>query len=293
MTTTTNSRSPTGPPPARGRPGLSVPDVAAELRRLTPRDRWLIDLLHEHQVFTTEQAAALAFDHLHTARNRLGLLASRRVLARFRDCVRPGSQSWRWTLGPIGAAYIAARDNTPTPRPGTLTDRINRLSASPRLGHLLGVNGLFVDLASYARTTPGASLDVWWSERRCRDIAGDLAHPDGHGVWTENGRTVGWWLEYDTGSEPAHRVLAKLDGYATLHEAAGLRHAVLIRMHTRRQETALQQRLGDHPAMTGGLVVATASGDTIQPAGPVWWLAGRPGRLRLADLPINPRQQNP
>lgn len=93
----------------------------------------------------------------------------------------------------------AVRDDKPTPRAGSIADRINRLSANPRLGHQLGVNSLFVDLAAYARSTPGASLDRWWSERRCQDITGDLAHPDGHGVWTEAGRTVSWWLEYDNG----------------------------------------------------------------------------------------------
>ncbi len=276
------------PPDPRGRhPGTSVPDVAAELRRLMPRDRWLLDLLHHHQVFTTEQVAALGFDHVHTARNRLNLLASRQVLSRFRDAVRPGSQSWRWTLGWIGAAYIAYRDGQPVPRPATIADRVNSLAASPRLPHLLGTNAFFVDLAAYARTTPGARLGTWWSERQCRDLAGDLAHPDGHGVWTEHGHTVSFWLEYDRASEATHRVLKKLDGYQALHRAAGLDHLVLIRMQTARQETSLHQRLRTHPAITrGGLLVATTSGDhTTHPAGPVWLPTGHTTRLRLADLP--------
>jgi hypothetical protein len=287
MTTTNNDPDKNRRTPGGVRAGPSVPDVAGELRRLMPRDRWLLDLLYQHQVFSTEHIAALAFDNIRTARNRLNQLTRRGVLAKFRDCVRPGSQSWRYTLGWVGAAYIAARDGHPTPRPGTVTDRVNRLSSSPRLAHLLGVNGFFVDLAAHARHTPGARLGVWWSERQCRDIAGDLAHPDGHGVWTEDGRTVSWWLEYDTGSEPARRVLEKLDGYARLHRAAGLDHAVLIRMQTARQEAALHARLRTYPAVTrDGLVVATMSGDhTINPAGPVWLPAGHTIRLRLAHLP--------
>src|SRR5262249_16014581 len=97
-----------------------IPDVARELRRLTPPHRWLIALLHHPQVFSTEQVAALAFDNVHTARNRLNQLGRRGVLERFRDAVRPGSQSWRWTLGWIGAAYLAYRDGHPVPRPGTI-----------------------------------------------------------------------------------------------------------------------------------------------------------------------------
>src|SRR6266545_4249643 len=197
MTTTSNDPHNQRRPPGGGRPVRLVPNVAGELRRLMPRDRWLLDLLHHHQMFSTEQIAALAFDNVRTARNRLNQLGHRDVLARFRDCVRPGSQSWRWTLGWVGAAYIAARDGQPTPRPGTIAERVNRLSSSAR-------------------------LDRWWSERQCHDIAGELAHPDGHGVWTENGCTVGFWVEYDTGSEPARRVLDKLDGYAALHRATGL-----------------------------------------------------------------------
>ncbi|MEV6932740.1 replication-relaxation family protein [Dactylosporangium sp. NPDC051485] len=264
--------------------------MASELRRLMPRDRWLLDLLHQHQVFTTEQVAALGFDNVHTARNRLNLLANRAVLTRFRDAVRPGSQSWRWALGWIGAAYIAYRDGAPVPRPGTVADRVNRLGASPRLAHLLGINGFFVDLAAHARTTPGARLGVWWSERRCRDVCGDLAHPDGHGMWTDDGHTVSFWLEYDRASEPARRVAGKLDGYHALHRAAGLNHPVLIRMQTARQETELHKRLRAHPAVaSGGLLVATMAGEhTIHPAGPVWLPVGHPHRLRLAQLPAAP-----
>ncbi|MGH3747999.1 MAG: hypothetical protein ACRDT8_11425 [Micromonosporaceae bacterium] len=44
---------------------------------------------------TTEHVAALGFNITHTARIRLNTLARRGVLTRFRDSVRPGSQSWR------------------------------------------------------------------------------------------------------------------------------------------------------------------------------------------------------
>ncbi len=282
MTTTSRAHRPGR---AGFRPRSGVPDVAGELRRLTSRDRWLLDLLAEHQVLSTEHVAALGFDNVHTARNRLHLLTSRGVLTRFRDCVRPGSQSWRWMLGPVGAAFIAARDGTPTPGAGTLAAKTNRLSASPRLGHLLGVNGFFVDLAAHARHNRGAALSLWWSERTCGTVTGNLVHPDGHGVWVQDGRTVSFWLEYDNATEPTWRVLDKLTGYARLHRAADLDHTVLIRMQTDRQEHTLRARLGDHPGVTGGLRVATASGTGIHPAGAVWLPAGDTTRRRLADLP--------
>lgn len=275
---------------AMRRPARGGVDVASELRRLMPRDRWLLDLLHHHEVFTTEQVAALAFDHLHTARNRLVLLQRRGILARFRDAVRPGSQSWRWTLGLVGASYIAARDGDATPSPAADRQRINRLAARPTLAHLLGVNGFFVDLAAHARTAPGARLDVWWPERRCRTVGGDLVRPDGHGRFTEHGRTLGFWLEFDLGTEKRHTVTAKLDGYAALHDATALGHVVLFWMSTPGREASLRRALAAHPAVLGGrLLVATAGGGSVQhPAGPVWTPVG-PGlddgrRFCLAEL---------
>jgi len=263
-------------------------DVASELRQLMPRDRWLLELLNEHQVFTTEQVAALGFDHVHTARNRLVLLNRRGILARFRDGVRPGSQQWRWTLDLIGTAWLAARTGEPEPKPAAMRRRINRLASWPGLEHRLGVNGFFVDLAAHARHTPGAQLGVWWSEKTCRTVTGQLVRPDGHGVWTEDGHTCAFWLEYDRSTEKAHQVVAKLDGYAALHRVTGLDHAVLFWLDTPGRETSLRARLAQHPAVTSGaLAVATAGGGDIEhPAGPVWAALGASGRVRLAHLQL-------
>jgi len=268
----------------RARPpgGVKVYD---ELRRLMPRDRWLLDLLGQHQVFTTEQITALAFDHVHTARNRLVLLRQRGLLARFRDAVRPGSAQWRWTLDLLGAAYLAARDDKPTPRLSTIINKIDKLASSPRLGHLLAVNDLFVELVAHARQNPEhAKLSRWWSEKDCRQVTGDLVRPDGHGIWTEHGRRVSFWLEHDTGTEKAHAVTAKLAGYDALIRETGRHDVVLFRVHSHRAETSLQKRLTAHPAVAGGrLLVATSVHDT-HPAAAVWQPAAQPGRHRLADL---------
>ena len=56
-------------------------------------------------------------------------------------------------------------------------------------------------------------------------------------MWTEDGHTCSFWLEYDRATEPARPSPEKLDGYPALHQATGLEHAVLIRMQTARQET--------------------------------------------------------
>ena len=82
---------------------LTASVVAGELARLTPRDRLILDLLDQHQTFTTDQLVDLAFGSVGRARNRLNTLYGRDILDRFRHYQRPGSQSWRWTLGPVGA----------------------------------------------------------------------------------------------------------------------------------------------------------------------------------------------
>src|SRR5262249_10315576 len=159
-----------------------------ELGRLTPRDRHLLDLLDLHQTFTTDQLHLLAFSSLARARNRLSTLYARDILDRFRLYQRPGSQAWRWTLGPIGAALIAAGRGEALPRPSAVRDATMRLAMSGTLAHLVTVNGFFVALTGRARTHPGARLVRWWNEARCRDACGKLVRPDGHGVWSDAGR---------------------------------------------------------------------------------------------------------
>ena len=56
------------------------------------------------------------------------------------------------------------------------------------------------------------ALAAWWSEQRCRQRWGHLVRPDGFGRWTEAGRTVEFFFDYDTGSETIARVVRKLNG---------------------------------------------------------------------------------
>ena len=268
---------------------LTASVVAAELSRITPRDRLLLDQLCDHHVFTTEQLADLTFGTIGRARHRLNTLLDRGVLDRFRHYQRPGSQSWRWSLGPIGAAIVAASRGEPLPRPSAVRDATARLATSPTLGHLLAVNGFFVALTRDARTrTDGARLARWWNEARSRDACGNLVRPDGHGVWHAAGRVVPFWLEMDLGTEVLSRVAGKLTGYANL----GPRRAypVLFWLPGTVREANLHALL-TRAGVPDGVTVATAAADhaagTGGPAGPVWRVYGRPGRVPLSDLPVS------
>lgn len=275
----------TGNSPGHARLTASV--VAAELARFTPRDRLLLDLLDQHQTFTTEHLSDLAFGSIGRARNRLNLLHQRQILDRFRHYRRPGSQSWRWTLGPVGAALLAAGRGETMPRPAAVRDATARLAMSPRLEHLLATNGFFVALSAHARSTGGARLARWWNEAACREATAAVVRPDGHGLWATGGRTVPFWLEMDLGTETLARVAAKLTGYAALGPRR--RYPVLFWLPSTARETHLHAHLARHPS-PDGVTVATAADDHAAehggPAGAVWQLPGHPGRLTLADMPV-------
>jgi hypothetical protein len=266
--------------------------VAAELVRLTPRDRHLLDLLDQHQTFTTDQLATLAFTSVGRARNRLNTLYDRQILDRFRHYQRPGSQSWRWTLGPLGAAILAAAHGQAPPRPSAVREATARLALSPTLGHLLAVNGFFVALTGHARSHPGVRLARWWNETRCRDACGRLVRPDGHGVWVDGGRAVPFWLEVDQGSEPLRRVAAKLAGYAAL--GACRAHPVLFWLPGAAREANLHAHLARTGVPEPVRVATAAAGHAVNnggPAGRVWRTVGQAGRVSLADLATPARTQ--
>ncbi|MGS2620109.1 replication-relaxation family protein, partial [Micromonospora sp. LZ34] len=169
------------------------------------------------------------------------------------------------------------------------------------LGHRLGVNRFFTDLAGHARTHPDHALTRWWPESRCAQTGafarpGDPVNlhalaapirPDGHGIWTTPDARVPFFLEHDTGTEPLTELIRKLIGYARLAEAGGPRWPVLFWLHFAKRAHHLHQHLAAIPIP---IPVATASRDhathtTLGPPGPLWQLHGHAGLLALADLP--------
>lgn len=255
------------------------------LSSLTERDRWIIELIAEHQVFTTSQLAELAFVGLDTAQKRLVRLYRLGVLDRFRWHVAVGSINWHYTLGPVGAQLVAAGRGVDAPRPAEIRRRSIRLAGSPRLHHLLGCNGFFTALAARARQQPAAALAEWWSERRCSEHYGQIVRPDACGAWVEGGRRIDFFLEYDRGTETLGRLVDKLAGYADLVTAGGPNYPVLFWLPTAAREADLHRLLGQRspvPAATAAADLAAALG--TGPAGAVWLPVGTEIRHRLIDL---------
>jgi Replication-relaxation len=283
---TTASTHRAGTQPAPPRTPASA-DLALLAGRLTDRDRHLCRLLHEHRVLTTSQVRDLAFGSLNVAQHRLVTLARLGVLERFRP-VWPhggGSAPWHYVLGPAGAAVLAAEQATTPARLGYRRDRTLAIAHSQRLGHQVGVNGFFCALAARARRHPDAALLAWWSERACAERWGHVVRPDGYGHWRDPDGEVDFFLEYDTGTEPLERLLAKVHAYTELATATDIDTPVLLWLPGPGREAALHQALRQ-PQVT----LATAAARLADhPAGRVWLVAGEAGPRRtlagLGDLP--------
>ncbi|MEU8974829.1 replication-relaxation family protein [Streptomyces monashensis] len=267
----------------RSRPARHT-DVAALARTLTPRDLWLARMLHEHRVLTTHQIANLAYTSLRSAQRRLRTLHQHAVLDSFRPLTQTGSAPEHYTLGPAGAAVLAAHTGCDLASLGWRPSHTGRIAYSPSLGHDLGVNELLTRLAAHGRTTPRTALSLWLSERSCARRWGDIVRPDAYAHYREGDRLLPFFLEYDTGSQTLSRVAAKLPGYASFAAAADVRPALLIHTRTASRDQGIRCRLAA-PARELNLYIATSSADftTTSPWGP-WWSPIGPGDTRRTTL---------
>jgi hypothetical protein len=267
------------------RPRVSPELIASLATRLTTRDRWLLEILHEHRVLTTGQICELAFPSVSTTTHRLLALWRLRAIERFRPAMAAGSAPMHYVLGPAGAAVLAARRNLSIAQFGYRIDRALDLAHSDKAAHLVGSNGVFTALAAHTRTHPQTQLAVWWSERRCAAVWGKIARPDGYGRWRDNGRHADFFLEYDTGTEPVHRLLTKIGDYGCLAEMTGIGDTpVLFALPNTPREDHLHARIN-----AGVPLIATTTPEALHaaggPAGPAWRPIGaHTTRRRLIDL---------
>lgn len=260
---------------------------------LTGRDLSLLALLDDHVAFTTDQLARVFFNRPRTCLLRLEVLRGLGLLHRFRfSHPSGGSEPWKWVLGHTGAQFQAAATGRRLPTGRAHEQYLLRLTMSPTLDHLLVTNEFFVRLLHAARSPRPPShlddvhdmsgerrLDRWWSETTTSARFPGI-QPDGHGLWTSHGRTVGAFLECDLGTENLRRLVAKLDGYTRLVRVGGPTYPVLFWLPSRERETNLQTRLREHGPK---VPVATATHDA-DPAAAVWLPVDGWQRLPLHDL---------
>jgi hypothetical protein len=234
-------------------------------------------MLHDHRVLTIEQITQLAFDSRNAAQHRLLILYRHRVLDRFRPYRDTGSAPFHYVLDEMGAAILAAHQGISVDQLGYRRDHALAIAHSQRLTHTVGVNGFFTALAAAAHASRGrAQLAAWWSERRCAAAWGHTVRPDGYGRWRHHHRQVEFFLEYDRGTEPLHRLVAKLHAYTELAAATGITTPTLLWLPGPRREAHLH---GDLEHQHIPIPVATASGG--HPAERIWLQLGDPDRRRL------------
>ncbi|RBQ17258.1 hypothetical protein DP939_25265 [Spongiactinospora rosea] len=274
-------------------------DLLAQLTtRLTERDLWLLNLLHEHRVLTLPQITQLAFPSRRAAAHRLLTLYQHTAVDRFRPARPLGSAPHHYLLGPAGAAVLSQRHDTDI---GHRAEHVTALAHSAKLTHLVGCNGFFTALIAHSRNTTASPadgqsvLEQWWNEKRCAQSWGHTVQPDGYGRWRQSGRIVDFFLEYDTGSEPLARLTGKVHDYLELADATGIYHtAVLFALPSIRREHHLHDHLGHHgrsmpiPIATTNTALLTAHG----PARAIWQTLDNTSgdaehRTALIDLPIS------
>lgn len=263
------------------RPRVSPELIAVLNTRLHARDVWLLELLHEHRVLTTGQIRDLAFGTTSAATHRMLTLWRLRAVERFRPAVLAGSAPLHYVLGPAGAAILAERRHVDVKQFGYRLDVAFAVAHSDKLAHLVGSNSLFTALVHHARTHPRARLRAWWSERRCAAVWGKIVRPDGYGRWHQADQVVDFFTEYDTGTEPLHRLLGKIGDYITLADMTGLTHTpVLFALPNPAREQHLHARTNPSRPL-----IATTTPQALQaasgPAKAVWWPIGAPEGTRL------------
>ena len=280
MSFATASVRPVGRRPLTVRPRADNDLVAAVARRLTPRDRFLCQVLFDHKVLTTEQVTDLCFANLTTARHRLSALYQLRILDRFRPFRPVGSDPYHYVLDTFGVEVVTAERGVEVPRPGLHHSRALALADSQRLAHLLATNGLFCALTRCARSTEEAELAEWWPERRCATEWGEVVRPDGFGVLRHRQSVVEFFVELDRGTETLARLADKLTGYAELIRATGWAPWICFWFPGSGREANARRVLvhPEVPVATGAAGLADKTG--AGPGGPVWLPVGDTGPRR-------------
>jgi hypothetical protein len=254
--------------------------------RTTARDRWLLAMLHEHQVLTTEQITTLAFGIARTARARLTKLTGLALIERTRaNPAASGASHYRYTLAPAGAALLAAERDIDLKALRYDRAKARRAALRPDLPHTIGCNTLMIRLATASRRSAAAGqLVTWLGALTCLRRWGDQIRPDAYGHHTRpgHGAGCGFFLEYDTGSESLTQLAAKVHGYTRFARNHTGHHPILIHTSTPAREAHLHALLTENHGISP-VPIATATGGN--PHEPVWLAHTATGRVAISELP--------
>ena len=268
-------------------PGTGLPYL---LFRTTPRDRWLLAMIHEHQALTSEHITDLCYGTVRGANRRLAALTSLGVLDRTRISSHRTWTPYLYTLAPAGALLVGAERDQSVKELRYDRAKLLRQAARPDLPHTLGCNTLMIHLATAGRTRPDAPrLSVWWGPTSCLRLWGDSIRPDAYAVLDDPRAagqptgSCGFFLEYDTGSESGAQLAAKLRGYARYAENYTGHRPVLIQVPNPTREARLHARITETYGVSP-VPIATSIA-TLDPAAASWAVHGGGQRVPIAALP--------
>ena len=254
--------------------------------RTTGRDRWLLAMLHEHQILTTEQITTLAFGAPRTARARLNELTGLGLIERTRsNPAGPGASSYLYTLAPAGAALLAAERDIDLKALRYDRAKARRAAIRPDVRHTLGCNTLMIRLAVSHDTDQVGQLVTWLGALSCLCRWGDEVRPDAYGHYTTRdaiGPECGFFLEYDTGSESITQLAAKVRGYTRFARNHTGHHPILIHTSHPSRETRLHALLSETHG-TSPVPIATATAQSPREA--VWMPHAATARAGITELP--------
>jgi hypothetical protein len=255
--------------------------------RTTGRDRWILAMLHEHQILTTEQITTLAFGAARTARARLNELTGLGLIERTRsNPAGPGASSYLYTLAPAGAVLLAAERDQDLKALRYDRARARRAAIRPDLPHTIGCNTLMIRLATAHRTDAAARrLTTWLGALSCLRRWGDEVRPDAYGRLASPdalGEGYGFFLEYDTGSESINQLAAKVRGYTRFARNHTGHHPILIHTSHPSREARLHALLTE---IHGTCPVPIATSTAPDPHEPVWMPHTAATRVGITELP--------
>lgn len=189
--------------------------------RLRPGDRLVLDLIGRHAFVRPTTLATLLGRPVAWVRQRIGRLRQAGLLEA--APVEEGTgraASSVLELTALGLRVLAAQLGSPLATAvrrhglagGGATSPIGPRSAlRAHLGHTLGTDAVFADMAAAARADPrGGQLVEWRNALAC--TRGRL-RPDGYGLLRLRGRDYGFFLEFDRGTMRPRELRAKFSAY--------------------------------------------------------------------------------
>lgn len=259
----------------------SAPSIFDSASGSTHRDLELCLDLHEHRVLTTQHIFELRFPSVRRAQRRLLVLQQRGIVERFRPFRFNGSHPWHYIVGEVGIEMVASWRGVERKELGLRMERLRRIAYSPRLAHLVEMNGFFCRLAYRCRTTGVLQLVEWWSERRCAAEWRGMVRPDGLGRLQGPGIDIRFFLELDRGTENSSRLEEKLARYARVARFADAPQALLFVFPTDQRESQARRVL-----FNCGMAVLTGTRGFAgqDPLSPFWLQMGGDRRIRIVDV---------